>query len=47
MLPPLPPALNPSSVTPLSISFTDPPTASELNQVQDKINEMLTGLKRP
>jgi hypothetical protein len=39
-------ALNPTSVSPLAITFTDPPTAAELTQVQDKINALLGALTR-
>lgn len=39
-------ALNPSSVSPLNISFSDPPTPGELVQVQDKLNELLSALQR-
>ncbi|MBE2283893.1 MAG: collagen-like protein [Prosthecobacter sp.] len=40
-------ALNPAGVSPLSLTFSDPPTATELSQVQDKFNELLTALQRP
>lgn len=39
-------AVNPASVSPLALTFTDPPTAAELYQVQDKINELLGALTR-
>lgn len=39
-------AQNPTSVSPLSISFSDPPTSGELVQVQDKLNELLSALQR-
>ena len=39
-------ALNPDSVTPMTVSFSDPPTSSELSQVQDKFNELLVALRR-
>jgi hypothetical protein len=38
---------NPSTLQPMSIYFSDPPTQSELLQVQDKYNELLTALIRP
>lgn len=40
-------AQSPGSVQPLALSFSDPPTAAELTQVQDKLNELLNALKRP
>jgi len=39
-------ALNPGSISPMSLYFSDPPTASELYQVQDKINELISALRR-
>ena len=39
-------ALNPSGVSPLNIGFSEPPTASELTEVKDKLNELLTALQR-
>ncbi len=39
-------AQNPASIAPSNISFSDPPTASELTQLQDKFNELLSALKR-
>jgi hypothetical protein len=39
-------ALNPTSVSIMSISFSDPPTSAELYQVQDKYNELLTAIRR-
>lgn len=39
-------ARNPTSISPLAITFTDPPTAAELTQVQDKINALLGALTR-
>lgn len=39
-------AQNPLSISPLAISFSDPPSAYELYQVQDKINELISGLRR-
>jgi len=39
-------AKNPASIAPSNISFSDPPTASELTQLQDKFNELLSALKR-
>ena len=40
-------ATPPAAVQPLNIAFSDPPTATELSQVQDKINELASALKRP
>jgi hypothetical protein len=40
-------AQNPASIQPLNISFSDPPSAAELGQVQDRLNELLTALIRP
>lgn len=31
----------------MSIPFSDPPTFSQLTEVQDKYNKLLTVLKRP
>ncbi len=42
-----PTSQNPTTIAPMSIAFSDPPTQSELLQVQDKYNELLTALKRP
>jgi hypothetical protein len=39
-------AQNPASVSSLGLTFSDPPSASELSQVQDKINELLAALQR-
>lgn len=39
-------ARNPTSVAPMSMSFSDPPTQGELMQVQDKYNELLAALFR-
>ena len=39
-------ARNPTSVAPMSMSFSDPPTQGELMQVQDKYNELLAALYR-
>ena len=39
-------ARNPTSVSPMSMSFSDPPTQGELMQVQDKYNELLAALYR-
>lgn len=39
-------ALNPASVTPMTVSFSEPPTSNELHQVQDKFNELLMALRR-
>ncbi len=40
-------AQNPTSISPMSIAFSDPPTQTELLHAQDKFNELLTALKRP
>lgn len=40
-------ALNPFSISPMNISFSEPPTASQLYEVQSKFNELLAALQRP
>jgi hypothetical protein len=39
-------ALNPTAIQPLAINFSDPPTAAELTQAQDRFNELLAALQR-
>jgi hypothetical protein len=39
-------ANNPVSVTPLSVNYMDPVSAGDLNQVKDKLNELITTLAR-
>ena len=39
-------ALNPLDVSPMSVLFSDPPTAGEMEQVQDKVNELLAATTR-
>lgn len=39
-------AVNPSSVAPLNIYFSNPPTDSQLFDVQAKINELIAALYR-
>jgi hypothetical protein len=39
-------ANNSVSVTPLSVNYMDPVSASDLNQVKDKLNELITTLAR-
>ena len=39
-------AQNPGSVQPLSVNYQDPVTASDLNQVKDKLNELIAALYR-
>jgi hypothetical protein len=39
-------ALNPDSVSPLGTSFNDPVSASDLNTVASKLDELIGALKR-
>ncbi len=39
-------AQNPATVTNLSLTVSDPPTQSELQAVVDKLNELITALRR-
>jgi hypothetical protein len=39
-------ALNPDSVSPLSAAFMDPVSASDLNTVAGKVDELIGALKR-
>lgn len=39
-------ALNPSGVQPLNVYFSNPPTDSQLFEVQNKINELIAALYR-
>jgi hypothetical protein len=39
-------AQNPGGIQPLNLNFSNPPTDGELNQVRDKLNELLTALTR-
>jgi hypothetical protein len=39
-------ARNPSAITPLAITFSDPPTAAEAQAIVDFVNTMLAGLQR-
>ena len=39
-------ALNPGAVSILEIEITDPPTQSQVQQVMDKLNELITALRR-
>ena len=39
-------AQNPSNVQPLYVNYQDPVTAADLNQVKDKLNDLITALYR-
>ena len=39
-------ALNPSGVQPLGMNFSDPVSASDLNTVKDKLNDLIAALFR-
>jgi hypothetical protein len=39
-------AQNPSNVQPLNVNYMDPVSAGDLNQVKDKLNELIAALVR-